>query len=153
MSRRFNRKTLAVLAAMFVVAAGAAYAYWTTTGTGSGSAATGTTAAVTVNQTNPAITGLYPGGPAAQLGGNFSNPNSGPAYVNDVSASVTATSDVNCDPAWFQVSGFPYSVDANVPTGTGGSWGSAATTVSMINTATNQDACKNATITISYTSN
>src|SRR5262249_56020869 len=83
------------LAALVVVAtitlAGVATAYWTQGGSGSGSANTGTTNNITVNQTS-VITGLYPGGPAATLSGNFDNPNGSGVFVTSVTASIAAFS-------------------------------------------------------------
>ncbi len=72
--RKRASATLGVLLALVVV--GGVFAYWTQSGSGSGTAQAGTTVPVTVNQTSP-ITGLYPGGPAQTLSGNFDNPNPG----------------------------------------------------------------------------
>lgn len=138
------------IVAVAAVSAVGGYAYWTNSGLGSGSAATGTTTGITVNQTS-VVAGLYPGSPAQALSGDFDNPNAGPIHVASVSGSVTATSDPLCDPADFVVSGSPASNVQEVPSGVSqGSW--SGLTVSMTNTAANQDACKNATLTISYTS-
>ena len=60
---------------------GGAYAYWTVTG----SADTGTNVPVTTFQTS-APAGLYPGGPAQPLSGNFDNLNPGNTYVTAVIA-------------------------------------------------------------------
>jgi hypothetical protein len=152
--KRFTKRTwllIGIVAIAGVMAAVGAYAYWTTTGTGTGSAAVGTSAGITVNQTS-VITGLYPGALPQTLSGNFTNTNPGPAWVNSVSATVTATSnEPACDPADFVIGGSA-PVNANVPSGTNvGSW--TGLTVSMSNTGSNQNACKNESITISYTSN
>jgi hypothetical protein len=151
---RFKKRTWVLAAVVAVVAAMAsvgAYAYWTNGGTGTGSAATGTTTGITVNQTS-VVSGLYPGSPAQPLSGNFNNPNAGPIHVASVSGSVTGTSDVGCSAADFVVSGSPAANVQEVPSGNAqGSW--SGLSVSMTNTAANQDACKNATLTISYTSN
>jgi hypothetical protein len=140
------------VAATLAVALGAggivAYAFWTGSGSGSGSATTTTTLALTVNQTGAAVTGLYPGGPAKNLSGTFDNPNAGPMYISAVTASVTATSAGGCSASDFVISGTA-TVNADIPAGNGvGSW--SGLQVSMTDTASNQDACKSATITITY---
>lgn len=147
---RFTKKTkiAIVTAALVIAASGAAYAYWTQLGAGTGSATAGTTVAVVVNQTNT-VTGLYPGGPAQALSGNFNNPNSGPVTVGAVSATVTATSVTGCLPAWYAITGTGTPASQVVPAGSAqGAW--SGLSVSLLNDAANQDVCKTATITITY---
>jgi hypothetical protein len=85
-----RKKTLAVGVAVAVLGGGVAYAYWTTSGGGSGSAATAEASqAVTVVQTST-VTDLRPGAAAQPLSGNFDNPNTGPAYVGTVTASIAS---------------------------------------------------------------
>ena len=143
-----RKKKVVVLAAAMVGIGGAAFAYWTTTGDGTGEAATGTTVAVTVNQTST-VTGLRPGGTAQALSGNFDNPNAGPVYIGAVSALVTGTDKVGCDATDYTVAGTA-TVNAQVAAGNGvGSW--SGLTIAFNNKpAANQDACKGATVSISY---
>jgi hypothetical protein len=155
---RFSRKikVASVVVVGSIGIAAAAFAFWTGGGSGTGAASAGTTAAVTVNQTGAAITGLYPGGPAAALSGNFSNPNSGPVYIANVTAAVHAFSvqadgtKPACTQADFAITGTA-NVNAQVPSGTGGSW--SGLSVSLTNGSLNQDNCKLAPITIDYTAN
>jgi hypothetical protein len=141
--------------AALVVAVGA-YAYWTQGGSGTGSATAGTTSSLTVNQTST-VTGLYPGGPAATLSGNFDNPNSSAVNISSVTASVSSVSNgasdgskPACTASDFQIGGSMGS--ATVPSGTGvGSW--TGLTIKLLNTAANQDNCKGATANIAYTAN
>jgi hypothetical protein len=157
MFRKFNRKTVVVIGSLFLLVVGGAYAYWTSGGSGSGSAATGTTVGITITQTSTP-TGLYPGGSPAALAGAFNNTNSGPVYVNDISATISSVTGPNitvpnpCTAADYRLNGFPVSVDAQVAAGTAqGSWSGAS--VELLNSGTNQDGCKNATVNVSYTSN
>jgi hypothetical protein len=146
------------LGLVVLVAAGVAYAYWTNQGSGSGSAGTGTNVAITVNQTST-VSGLYPGGPAQALSGNFTNPNSGPVFVTSVTAAISSVTGPNitagtpCDATDYQLAGFPVAIGRQIPSGTNvDSWSGG--TVQMINKpAANQDGCKGATVNISYTSN
>lgn len=149
--RKMSRKAVVVLTAFLLAAAGAAFAYWTIGGTGTGSANTGTTTPITVNQTST-VTGLAPGTPAQALSGTFDNPNSGPVYVTSVTATVAGTDKTGCTASDYTIAGTA-NVGAQIPAGVGvGSW--SGLTIAFNNKpSTNQDACKGATVSISYTSN
>lgn len=156
MLRTHKKLSIAVgLIAAFALSAGA-YAYWTQQGAGSGSAATGTNVAITVVQTSvPAD--LYPGGPTAPLSGTFSNTNDGPVFVNTVSATISSVSGPNitagtpCTAADYTLAGFPLAINAEVGADDASTWSGG--TVQMVNSGTNQDGCKGATVNITYTSN
>jgi len=154
-----TKKRIAIAASLLVVVIGAsaAFAYWTQGGSGTGSASAGTTTAISVYQTNT-VTGLYPGGPAVALSGDFINPNPGSVTVDHITASVHAftTSFANglpeCTDADFTIGGTsgPYVVPTSpTPTTHVGAW--SGLTVQMVNDlANNQDNCKNANIQIDY---
>ena len=147
---RFNKKTkiAIVTAALVFGVSGTAFAYWTQLGAGTGGATTGTTTAVVVNQTNT-VTGLYPGGPAQALSGTFNNPNAAAVKVGVVSATVTTTSvPATCLASWYTISGTATPANQVLAAGVGGTW--SGLNVALLNDAANQDACKNATITITY---
>lgn len=146
-----RKKAIAVVTTALVLGiSGTAYAYWTQAGTGAGGATSGTALAVTVTQTGSAVTGLYPGGPALPLSGKFDNPNSGPVTVGVVTAVVSATSISGCLPAWYSITGTATPGSQAISAGTAqGAW--TGLSVSMLNNALNQDVCKTAGITITYT--
>ncbi len=156
--RTLTKKRPAAIAAatlLLVVGGGIAFAYWTNTGTGTGSAATGTNVAFTVNQTST-VTAMGPGVPAQALSGNFDNPNAGPVFVKTVVATVTSTGAAGCSAADYTISGTSVigtsapGAGGNVPAGNGaGSW--SGLTIAFNDTASNQDACKGAVLTIGYT--
>ena len=150
---RFTKKTKIVIvaAALVIGASGMAYAYWTQPGAGTGTASMATPLAVVVNQTNT-VTGLYPGGPAQALSGTFDNPNSGPVTVGVVTASVTTTSaPTTCLPGWYSITGTATPATQAVPAGSAqGAWSGLSVTMTNL-PAVNQDVCKTATITITYT--
>jgi hypothetical protein len=155
MSRKLKGWPVVVLGAVFLIGAVGAYAYWTSTGAGTGSGATGTTVAITVVQTS-SVTGLYPGGPTQALSGNFNNPNPGKVYVATVTAALgSITGSVGtpaCTIADYQLNNATATVNAEVDPGNAkGAW--TGPTIQMLNAATNQDACKNATVNLTYTSN
>lgn len=133
--------------------AGVAYAYWTNTGSGTGTAATGTNVPVTVNQTT-VITPMYPGQTAQTLAGTFTNTNPGPTYVTAVTATGYTIDSGHAGCTIVQGNytlGGTATVGANVLTGASvGAW--SGLTITMNNLVTNQDACKGATVTITYAS-
>jgi len=135
---------------------GTAYAYWTAGGSGTGTATTGTSSAVTVVQTST-ITDLQPGGAAQTLSGTFDNPNSGPVFVGTVTASIGSVTKAGgapagtCDATDYTLSNATMTVAAEIPAGNSqGSW-TGATIAFNNKAATNQDACKGATVNLSYT--
>lgn len=145
-----RRATKAVAAIAVLALAAAAYAYWSGGGSGSGSATTAAGASgLTVNQTT-VVPALYPGRTVA-LSGTFDNPNTFEVEVTSVTATLSTT-DPDC------VVGTNYAVTGTstigngglVPAGNGqGSW--SGLTLEMLNLASNQDTCKGAPITITYT--
>lgn len=153
MMHRFKKRTVVLLTvALVLVVGGIAYAYWTNTGSGTGSATTGSNDSLVINQTST-ITGLAPGEPAQTLSGNFDNPNDGPVYVTSVTAEVTGTDQgAACDATNYTIGGSA-PVNAEVPPGNGvGSW--SGLTIQFNNKpAVNQDACKNAVVSIEYSNN
>jgi hypothetical protein len=153
-----NKKRALKVAALtggLVLVGGVAFAYWTQGGTGSGTATTGNVTAVTVNQTST-ISGLAPGGAAQTLSGNFNNPNNGPVYVTSVTASISSVTKAvgapsgTCDATDYTLTGATMAVGAEVASGTGkGAW-TGATLAFNDKPAVNQDACKGATVNLSY---
>jgi hypothetical protein len=153
-----RKRTSAALGILLSLAvAGGAFAYWTISGSGSGTATAGTVSAVTVNQTST-VSGLYPGGSPVTLAGTFTNPNSSEVYISSVTATVSAVTTGTelgkdpCTPADFAIGGSA-TLNAEIPSGPGvvGAW--SGLTVRMLDTGANQDNCKNASVTISYTAN
>jgi hypothetical protein len=156
--RVMTRRRILVLVGVVAVlgAAIGAYAYWTQGGTGTGTATAGNTSAITVNQTS-SVTGLYPGGPAATLSGNFTNPNSGSVQISSITAVVSSITNGSSDGSKPACTSADFTIGGSVgtttiPAGTGvGSW--SGLTVQLLNTNANQDNCKGATANITYTAN
>jgi hypothetical protein len=155
MTKKNKIVALAAAVALTGVGGGVAIAYWTTSGAGSGTAATGTNAAITVVQTS-VVSGLEPGGAAQPLSGNFTNGNTSPVYVTDVVASIASVTKggavaVGCDASDYTIVNPVMAVGHEVASGTGDSW-SGATIVFNNKSDANQDACKGATVNLSYVS-
>ena len=149
-----SRNAIGILAAILLLSAGA-YAYWTIGGGGSGSAATGDVTAITVNQTS-VVADMHPGDSPQTLSGTFTNGNDGPVYVGTVTASIASVTkapgapDGTCDASDYTLTGAAMAVNAEVAADTDvGAWTGA--TLQFNNKATNQDACKGATVNLAYT--
>lgn len=151
------KKKRSMLFTIFAVLAisGAAYAYWSAGGSGTGSGATASgTAPLTANQTTT-ITGMYPGDSAQTISGNFNNTNSGPVYVNTVTASISSVTKAagapagTCDASDYTLANATMTVNAEVPVGSAQGAFTGAT-IKFNNKASNQDACKGATVGLSY---
>lgn len=154
--QKFKNKKAALAAVAVLGIAGAAYAYWSAGGSGSGSGSTASsTADLTANQTTT-LAAMYPGDSAQTVSGDFNNTNSGPVFVSTVTASIASVTKAvdapagTCDATDFTLANATMTVNAQVPAGSAqGSWTGA--TIKFNNKAgTNQDACKGATVGLSY---
>ncbi len=150
-----KKKTAVVTLALLFAGGGAAFGYWTVGGSGTGTASTGTTADIAVVQTST-LTPMFPGDSAQGLSGTFDNANDGPVYVGTVTASISSVDKAvgapagTCDASDYTLAGAAMTVNAEVPVGSGqGAWSGA--TIRFTNKATNQDACKGATVNLAYT--
>lgn len=155
MIKRTTRRNVTLAAVVALAFAGIAVAYWTAggSGTGSGVAASGP-AALTVNQTTT-LDAMYPGDSAQTISGNFDNPNAGPIHVSTVTVSIDSVTKASgapagtCDATDFTLANATMTVDAEIAAGTAqGSFSGA--TIQFNNKTTNQDACKGATVNLSY---
>ncbi|HEU0104108.1 MAG TPA: hypothetical protein VFR07_17470 [Mycobacteriales bacterium] len=146
MTTRRKKITLIATSSVAAVAlSGVAFAYWTSTGNGTDNATTGTAEVVTINQlSNP--TAMGPGVAPQSLDGDFTTAN--PAFVGQVTATVTGTNQVGCGPTDYTIVQ-PTVTNAEVVTGT--TWGGGS--IAFNNKLTNQNACQGALVTIGYTSN
>jgi hypothetical protein len=139
-----------VAGGILAVSATAAFAYWTATGTGSGTATTAeasTNLVITQNSFNGSA--LVPGGAAQAVSGTIANANTFAAPISSFLTAVSVDSahaTAGCQASWYTaaVTG-PASVPAN------GSAGFSGTVKLNDLPSTNQDACKGATVTLTYT--
>jgi hypothetical protein len=140
-------KKLAIAAVSTVAAVGiatSAFAYWTSAGGGSGTAGSAGSMSPLVITGNPA-SGIVPGGQVA-VSGSVHNPNSSSSNVGVVSATI-GTNNAACLPGDFIFD--PVTVNSPIA-GKGDVPFTSA--LHMADTAANQDACKSATITLTYSS-
>jgi len=171
--RKMKTRTLGLLigVGVAVIGGGIAFAYFTNVGAGTGSAGTGSNNPVVVKQTS-AVTAMAPGIAPQPLSGNFDNPNPGPVFVAAVQATISSVTVVApsvapspavpaCTVTDFvlaggtagatpQIATTTTGVGVEVPAGNAqGQW--SGLTLQFNNKATNQDACKNSTVNITYT--
>lgn len=98
---------------------------------------------------------LYPGGAAQPISFSVTNTSGGNEHIGQVSISVSSISQTpagqalgTCDPSWFVVNGNPVVINAEIPPGTTDYWSVAS--LSMTDTATSQDACQGATVSLAF---
>jgi len=130
--------------AIALVCAVSAYAYWTAYGSGSG-AATATTTTDNLVITSAPVTGAAPGS-STPVTVTITNPNTYSVGVSTVSAVVT-TSVAACLAADFT---FPDFVLNTTIAGLGST--SFVQNLDFADTALSQDACKGATVTLTFAS-
>ena len=148
-----KRSALAGLLVLLAITAGA-IAYWSIGGSGTGTGEAGDVSAVTVNQVTD-LDPMYPGDTAQTISGTFDNPNAGPVYISTVTASIASVTKASgapagtCDETDFTLASAAMTVATQIPAGDDqGAWTGA--TIKFNNKASNQDACKGATVNLSY---
>lgn len=145
MARLTKKKYLAAGTTVAVIATGGiAFAYWTSTGTGNGTATTGTSSAWNVTVDSTDLQDLTPGGATETVTFHVKNDNTGVQNLQNTVASVVSTSNAGCTAADFAVgtTSIAYGDVAAGATVDG------TFTLQMINTASNQDACKGVTVNL-----
>jgi hypothetical protein len=156
MRRYFTRKRVILIAVLAIAAIGAAggYAYFTSTGTGSGSASVGTSTTWAI--TTGAATGgpLTPGGPTESVAYHVKNNSSGYQNLASVAISV-ANSDgsvwnsvVGCSKSDFDLGAGAGATQTDAPAVdlAPGAQYNGSITIQMVDSGSNQDGCKNATV-------
>jgi hypothetical protein len=150
---RMNKKLVTGVATGAIVLAGSgvALAYWTASGNGSG---TGTTTAGASNLTiwqKGTVTGVYPGGPAMPVVATITNNADNSAFVHQVVVSILQVQKPygatgTCDASDFELTSDTIKVDQEIPSKSLIEISGAG--IHFVDKAANQDACKNATISL-----
>ncbi len=145
-----KRRALVALGAVGAVAAvGVAIAYFTSTGSGTGSATVGTSSAVTIHGTTSAS--LFPG-TSTTVSFTVDNPSAGSQRVNAIQLESVSTDAGHSACVMSDFTMPNVTVNQTLPSGNGQAV-TATGTLSMANTALNQDACQGAPLTLHLTSN
>lgn len=143
---RLKRSIVIIVASVLGLGvAGVAFAYWTSTGTGDGTATTGASQAFTI--TPAAARGeLAPGGPGQTVAFTVNNPATKAQYLTAVTVSIENVNGtpwvppVGCDAADYDAAISTAAPVGNILAGATAVGGVA--TVTLTNTAANQDACQ-----------
>jgi hypothetical protein len=146
---RKRRALVALGAAGTVVAVGIALAYFTASGSGTGSATGGTSSAVTIHGT--AATSLFPG-TSTTVNFTVDNPSQGAQRVNAIQLESVTTDAAHSACVMSDFTMPNVTVNQTFPNGNGQAV-TATGTLSMANTALNQDACQGAPLTLHLSSN
>jgi hypothetical protein len=141
----------AIAGSVLAISGTAAFAYWTASGTGSGTASTASSSAdLTVSQATFSGSALVPGGTAQNLSGTIANTNGFAVPVTSFTAGVGVDSGhTGCLASWYSVT----NLTATGPAPAQGSIPFSGKIQLTDQTSTNQDACKGATVTVTYTVN
>jgi len=144
-----KRRTIAVGTIAAIAIAGLAYAYWTGTGSGTGTGTAGTSGTVTI--TGTVASGIAPG-TNRSVSFTAANPSTSPIRVTTVHLESVAADagHSGCTTADFTMA----DVTENHQVPAGATVEPLPTNGSLVyaNTAVNQDACKNATLTLTLSS-
>jgi hypothetical protein len=144
-----RKRILIPMTIVVLAAAGAAYAYFSSTGSGTGTGTVGSSSAVTLH--GSASSSLYPG-TSSSVTFTVDNPSPGHEQVGTIHlASVTTDAGHSgCTMSDFTMPDVVANQD--FPNGNGQAV-TAQGTLTMANTASNQDACQGAPLTLHLTSN
>jgi hypothetical protein len=151
---RGNKRAAIILAAVLTLTgAGVAFAYWTSTGTGTGTATTGESVAFEITS-EPGVGELAPGSAGQTVDFTVTNPGEGTQNLTAVTVEI-ADEDGE---AWVPPDGclaadYTAEVTTAPPAGDIAPGGSVdgTVTVTLANTAENQDACQGAEVPLLLT--
>jgi hypothetical protein len=145
-----SKKLIAAIgsAAVLVAGSGVAYAYWTTTGAGTSTAVAKATNGTLVLKAS-GWTDIAPG-TAKEVSFTASNASQTDLRLGTITSVVT-TSDAGCLPADFTIAAVP--ANQTILAGAVDAAVTAKGSLVFANSALSQDACKNAVITLTLSSN
>jgi hypothetical protein len=152
-SRRKRSLTFVLVAILVLTGAGLAFAFWTAGGTGDGDAQTGTSVDFTI-AADPAMGMIFPGGAGQTVDFTVTNPGPGSLHLNDVSVTMASATGVpwvpsgGCDIADYTASITTQPVEGEIPAGESVD---GRATVTLANTAVNQDDCQGQAIPLFFT--
>jgi hypothetical protein len=151
LSKQSKKRLAVALSVVGLLAVGvAAYAWWSAAGggTATGTSASGNAAAVNAHTTS-SLDGLFPGGSVPITGDFINSGNGNSVHVNGLTAtvSVTPTTGNTCAASNYSVTGLTVTTPDVAAHSTGGAF---TGTLNMADLASNQDGCKGATVTLTY---
>jgi hypothetical protein len=153
-----KKKIVTAAAAIALIGGGSAFAYWTTSGSGVGSATVQATAANASVAQDGTITNLFPGGAAQPISFKITNADANAGInVSGVAVAIASVTDANngpltgCSAADFTVTSATFSPALVVNANATSAAQTSGASIAMVNSPTNQDACKGAKVNFSFT--
>ncbi len=143
-SRGKKRVTIALAVVLTLAGAGAALAYWTSTGTGAGTATTGAQVAFTITS-DPAVGEIAPGSAGETVAFTVTNPGPGTQYLTTVAVALANADGTPWVPTGnCLIADYTATMTTPAPAGELAVLGtsSGVVTVTLANTAANQDDCQ-----------
>jgi hypothetical protein len=152
-NRGKKRTAIILAAALTLTGAGVAFAYWTSTGTGTGTATTGESVAFEI-ASEPGVGELAPGSAGQTIDFAVTNPGEGTQNLTAVTVEIADADGVAwVPPAGCLAADYTAEVTTAPPAGDIAPGGSVdgTVTVTLANTAENQDACQGAEVPLLLT--
>jgi len=140
-----RKRTVIVFAAILtLLGGGIAFAYWTSSGNGSGTATTGVSTAFTVTAAAP-VGEIAPGNAGETIAFTVTNPSTSPQYLTTVTATLATPDGAPWVPTGACLAA-DYTVTMTTPAPAGDIAGGGSVdgmvTVTLANTAADQNACQ-----------
>lgn len=148
-----KRITIGVVALLSLAGAGAAFAYWTAQGTGVGEAQTGESVDFTITAEAPVGT-LAPGNAGQTVEFTVDNPGTSAQYLTDVTVTIAGPDGTpwvptgNCEPDDYTATMTVEPAAGNIAAG--GTSEVGTVTVTLRNTAADQDDCQGQTVPLYF---
>jgi hypothetical protein len=152
LNRGKKRTAIILAAALTLTGAGIAFAYWTATGTGTGTATTGASVAFTITSEPPVGT-LAPGSTGQTVDFTVTNAGEGTQSLTGVTVTLATADGTPWVPTGECLAADYTAVVTDDPSGeiaAGGSLTGTAT-VTLANTAVNQDDCQGQEVPLYFT--
>ncbi|MCS5719778.1 hypothetical protein N1027_16715 [Herbiconiux sp. CPCC 205763] len=147
-----KRITIGVIALLTVAGAGAAFAYWTSTGSGTGAATTGESVAFTITS-ETAVGTIAPGNAGQTVDFTVTNPGEGSQYLTTVTVALATAAGVPWVPAGdCSIDDYVATISTAPPAGqiAAGASVDGTATVTLTNTAENQNDCQGQTVPLYF---
>jgi hypothetical protein len=154
--RNSKRVSILVGGTAILMGVGVAFAFWTSTGNGTGSATTGTSSAWEVTTDGAVGAALTPGGATQDVTFHVKNNNSGVQRLNSVTVTVAGPGGAvwdgpgTCSAADYNV--LQHTVPPASDVAAGATY-SGTVTIQMVDTGSNQDDCKAASVPLYVSAN
>jgi hypothetical protein len=147
-----KRIIISIVSILTLLGAGIAFAYWTSGGTGDGTATTGTAGTFDVTADAPDGT-IAPGNAGQTIAFHVGNPGDSPQYLTEVTATLANTDGSPWVPTGdCQIADYTVEMTTPAPAGdiAAGDSVDGMVTVTLANTAANQNSCQGQDVPVHF---